>query len=167
MSLKNVLFLVLIVGLTACQQNRFSGSEKSVEEIKAEGPISNADIIRNPVTEAGPLDTVNIAKMDFAEEVFNFGEVKEGDIVKHTYTFTNAGKVPLVISDATSTCGCTVPTWPKVPIEPGASGEISVEFNTKNKHREQKKPIIVTANTYPARTTVYLEGFVHPEEETN
>ncbi len=167
MSLKNVLFFVLIIGLAACQQNRFSGSEKSVEEIKAEGPISNADIIRNPVSAAEPLDTVNVAKMTFTEETFNFGEVQEGDIVKHTYNFTNTGKVPLVISNASSTCGCTVPTWPKEPIEPGAGGEISVEFNTKNKHREQKKPVIITANTYPARTVVHLEGFVHPEEETN
>lgn len=167
MSMKNVLFFVLVISLTACQQNRFSGSEKSVEEIKAEGPLSNADIIRNPVSAEGPLDTVNVAKMAFTEETFNFGEVQEGDVVKHTYQFTNTGKVPLVISNASSTCGCTVPTWPKEPIEPGAEGVISVEFNTTNKRREQKKPIIITANTYPARTIVHLQGFVHPEEETN
>lgn len=167
MNRKNILWLVLAVFLFGCQQNRFSQSEKSVEEIKAEGPISNADIIRNPVSADAPTDTVNVAKMAFTETAFNFGEAQEGDVVKHTYQFTNTGKVPLIISDARSTCGCTVPTWPKEPIEPGTSGEISVEFNTKNKHREQKKPIIITANTYPARTTVYLEGFVHPEESTN
>lgn len=167
MNKSKLLFLVLLLAVGACQQNRFSGSEKSVEEIKAEGPISNADIIRNPVTAAGPIDTINVAKMSFEEETFNFGEVKEGAIVKHTYNFTNTGKVPLVISDASSTCGCTVPTWPKAPIAPGETGEISVEFNTQNKHREQKKPIIITANTNPARTVVHLEGFVQPGESTN
>lgn len=167
MNIKNILLFILVISLGACQQNRFSGSEKSVDEIKAEGPISNADIIRNPVSADGPIDTVNVAKMTFVEETFNFGEAQEGDIVKHTYQFTNTGKVPLVISNASSTCGCTVPTWPKEPVEPGASGTISVEFNTTSKRKAQKKPVIITANTYPARTVVHLEGFVHPKEETN
>lgn len=167
MNLKNILSAIFAVAIFACQQSPFPKSEKSVEEIKAEGPISNADIIRNPVSAEGPVDTVNVAKMAFMETFFDFGEVQEGEIVKHTYQFTNAGRVPLIITDARSTCGCTVPTWPKEPIEPGDSGVISVEFNTKSKYREQKKPIIITANTYPARTTVYLEGFVNPEEATN
>lgn len=165
MNAKNLLLLIALTGLVACQQNRFSQSEKSVEEIKAEGPLTNADIIRNPVSADGTQDTVNVAKMTFEETSFHFGEVKEGDIVSHTYQFTNTGKVPLIISDARSTCGCTVPTWPKEPIEPGESGSISVEFNTTNKQSDQRKPIIVTANTYPARTTVFLQGFVRPKED--
>lgn len=164
MSIRQGIFLLLSVFLLACQQNRFSQSEKSVEEIKAEGPLANADIIRNPVTAEGPTDTVNVAKMTFEETSFNFGEAKEGDVIEHTYTFTNTGKVPLLISDARSTCGCTVPLWSQEPVEPGKTGEISVQFNTSNKHREQRKPITITANTYPSQTVVYLEGFVHPKE---
>lgn len=167
MSFRYSIMLIVVAVLLGCQQNRFPQSEKSVEEIKAEGPLTNADIIRNPVSAEGPVDTINVAKMDFVESEFNFGEVKEGEIVKHTYKFTNNGKVPLVISDARSTCGCTVPLWSKEPVEPGKTGEISVEFNTKNKHRDQRKPITITANTYPAQTVVYLDGFVHPAEATN
>ncbi|MCB0376525.1 MAG: DUF1573 domain-containing protein, partial [Sinomicrobium sp.] len=130
MSFKNSIWLLSLLTFFACRQNHFSQSEKSVEEIKAEGPISNADIIRNPVTAEGPVDTVNVAKMIFEETTFDFGQVHEGDIVKHTYNFVNTGKVPLLINDARSTCGCTVPTWPAEPIEPGKSGVINVEFNT-------------------------------------
>lgn len=167
MSYKNSMWLLLLLVLGSCQQNRFSQSEKSVQEIKAEGPISNADIIRNPVTAEGPADTVNVAKMTFEETAFDFGEVTEGAVVKHTYKFVNTGKVPLIISDARSTCGCTVPTWPAEPVAPGESGVIDVQFNTSNKGREQRKPITITANTYPAQTIVYLEGFVKSKDETN
>lgn len=167
MSLKNSIWLLILLVGYGCQQNRFSQSEKSVQEIKADGPISNADIIRNPVTADGPIDTVNVAKMTFEETTFDFGQVKEGDIVKHTYKFMNTGKVPLVISDARSTCGCTVPTWPDQPIAPGEGGEIAVQFNTSNKGREQRKPITITANTYPATTIVHLKGFVQSAEATN
>lgn len=165
MNARHLLILIALGGLIACQQNRFSQSEKTVEEIKAEGPLTNADIIRNPVSADGPQDTVNVARLAFEETSFHFGEVTEGEVVSHTYAFTNTGKVPLIISDARSTCGCTVPTWPKDPIEPGESGSISVEFNTTNKQGDQRKPIIITANTYPARTTVYLQGFVRPKEQ--
>ena len=162
MSIRHGMFLLLSVFLLGCQQNRFSQSEKSVEEIKAEGPLANADIIRNPVTAQGPVDTVNVAKMSFEETTFNFGEATEGEVVEHTYTFTNTGKVPLVISDARSTCGCTVPEWSRDPVEPGGKGSVSVKFSTSNKSREQRKPVTITANTYPASTVVYLEGFVRP-----
>jgi hypothetical protein len=142
-------------------------SEKSLEEIKQEGPIKNADIIRNPVSASEPLDTVNVAKMSFEETQFDFGEVDEGAVVEHVFNFKNTGKTPLIISSARSTCGCTVPEWPKDPIPPGAGGEISVRFNTQNKKNEQTKPITITANTYPKTTKVFISGFVNPAVSDN
>ena len=117
-------------------------------------------MIRNPVVEEIP-DTNNIAKLVFAEEVFDFGEVKSGDVVEHRYAFTNTGAVPLIITRAKSSCGCTVPEYPKQPIAPGESGEILVTFNTTNKTGEQIKPVNLTANTYPATTSIYIKGMVN------
>ena len=136
--------------------------EKSVEEITSAEKLSNASIIRNPVSADVPEDTINIAKFAFEETLHNFGEVDEGAVVTHVYKFSNAGKVPMVITDARSTCGCTIPEWPKEPIEPGQSGQIEVRFNTKGKRNNQRKPIYITANTYPAKNEVYLEGYVKP-----
>ena len=125
---------------------------------------SNADIIRNPVavttSAEGSIDTVGVARMDFAEPEYLFGEVKEGTLVSHDFTFTNAGSVPLLISDARSTCGCTVPQYPRAPIAPGASGTVRVVFNTANKYGRQRKPVTLTANTYPSLTTVYVDGTI-------
>lgn len=160
--MKKLLVLFSVIGFFACQ-NSTQKPEKSIDEIKSEGPISN--IIRNPVSANEPTDTINVAKMDFEAPEFNFGEVNEGDKVNHVYKFTNTGKVPLLISNARSTCGCTVPQWPKEPIPPGGNGEIAVEFNTKNKKNKQSKPVTITANTYPSQTKVFLKGFVKPAEK--
>ena len=155
--------LILVVGLAACQNNELgSKSEKTIQEIQADGDVSS--IIRSPVTASDQQDTVNVAQMSFESELYNFGEVLEGDVVKHTFKFTNTGKVPLIINGARSTCGCTVPDWPREPIPPGESGVIGVKFDTKNKKNNQNKPITITANTYPAQTKVYIEGFVIPKE---
>ena len=160
-----ILIVVALISLFfgACADDQSSTkTEKTVEEIKAESKNDNAKIVRNPISVDTPEDTVNVAKMSFEEEVFDFGTVKEGDVVEHTYKFTNTGKVPLVISSARSSCGCTVPEKPDRPIAPGASDVIKVKFRTQGKPNKQEKPVIITANTYPKETKVYLRGFVEP-----
>jgi hypothetical protein len=156
--------MLILIGFSACTSN--SGQEKSIEEIKADGKISNSDIIRNPVTADENVDTVNVAKMTFAESSFDFGEVKQGDVVEHTFTFTNTGKVPLLVSGARSTCGCTVPEWPEELIDPGKTGEILVKFDTKGKSNKQSKPVTISANTYPSTTRVTLNGYVRVTDTT-
>lgn len=157
---KNIGIIIVLAFLSAsCQPSLSSNSEKSIEEIMSSDKFSNADLIRNV-----PEDTVNVAKLVFTETEYDFGEATEGEVVTHTYTFVNQGKIPLVITGARSTCGCTVPEWPKTPVPPGKSGEISVKFNTAGKRGPQKKPVTVTANTYPAQTVVDLIGVVHPKD---
>ena len=162
---KNKFTFLLLYGLSfalgACSNsNTELKEEKSVQEIMAAPGISNSEIIRSPVSAQAPADTVNVAKMSFEEITFDFGSVREGTLVEHTFNFTNTGKKPLLISNARSTCGCTVPEWPREPIMPGKGGQINVRFNTENKSKDQVKPITITANTYPATNKVYLQGFV-------
>lgn len=166
MKLLPVFCCIFLLALTACSNDSGQpqgASEKTLQEIKQDGAISNADIIRNPVSADKPIDTVNIAKITFEEQNYEFGEITEGEIIEHTFKFTNTGKAPLVIQGARSTCGCTVPQWPEDPIPVGEEGEIFVRFDTKNKRARQVKPVIITANSYPATTKVYLRGFVKEE----
>jgi len=83
----------------------------------------------------------------FIEDHFDFGEITTGDIVSHSYEFENTGKKPLIIAKALTSCGCTVPNYPKQPIAPGAKGKILVEFDSKNKVGLQEKNILIYANT--------------------
>lgn len=138
-------------------------SEKEIQEISA-GGSKISDIIRNPIDADKSIDTVNVAKMVFQETVYRFGRVKEGDIVNHTFDFVNTGKVPLIITNAKSTCGCTIPDWPKNPIAPGEGGQIKVRFDTKNKEGAQAKPITIIANTYPQSTILKVAGTILPKE---
>jgi len=155
---------IMIVALWSCSGQENVQKEKSVQEIMTEGPISNSSIIRNPVSAEKPRDTTNIAKIEFTKTSHDFGRVEEGALVRRQFHFTNTGKAPLIISNARSTCGCTVPNWPKDPIPPGGKGMIKVQFNTRNKTKRQSKPIRITANTYPATTEVYLTGYVIPQK---
>lgn len=151
-----MLFLFLLLG--SCAGN----SETSTEEMP-EKATSNAALIRNPVAAPVPEDTSRVARMEFREPEYRFGSVRAGAMVNHEFTFTNTGELPLLITDARSTCGCTVPNYPKEPIAPGEQGTITVSFNTTHKVGLQRKPIMLTANTYPSMTTVYVEGTVETE----
>lgn len=91
-------------------------------------------------------------------DTFDFGSVTEGDVVEHTFNFKNAGSKPLVISNITSSCGCTTPEWPRDPIAPDSSSSIQVRFNTKNKVGPQMKSVSIYANTDPVNTDLVLRG---------
>lgn len=95
--------------------------------------------------------------IEYFEQKFDFGTVFFPSDNKHTFKFKNTGNVPLVIQDATASCGCTVPNKPEEPIAPGAIGELDVIFRPKEGQVGQTvtKKITVTANTVPSET--YLE----------
>lgn len=109
--------------------------------------------------EESPVQLTTTA-ITFDESEFNFGKVAVGEKVQHIYRFTNTGDEPLVLSNARGSCGCTVPSWPKDPIQPGGSGAIVVEFDTKGKMGPQVKQVTISANTDPAQTIVYIKGEV-------
>lgn len=160
MNVPRSVFLALLPFFIACNGGRDQENQNALREYRT-GEQDLSAIIRNPVSATG-VDTVNVAKITFEEEVFDFGSAAEGDIVTHNYQFTNSGKVPLIISDARSTCGCTVPEWPKGAIAPGESGQVRVKFNTTNRPGTQRKPVTITANTYPGTTKIWLQGIVQP-----
>lgn len=110
-----------------------------------------------PAAPTGP--TTN---MTFDETEFKFGTVDEGEVVAHTFKFTNTGKEPLIISNAKGSCGCTVPQWPREPIPVGESGSITVEFNSKGKKGPRNQKVTITANTDPVQSFIALVGEVTP-----
>ena len=65
----------------------------------------------------------------FKSEKHDFGKIVEGTQASYSFEFTNTGDMPLIIKDAKSSCGCTVPTKPTEPIAPGKTGVIEVQYN--------------------------------------
>ncbi len=101
----------------------------------------------------------------FDKETHDFGVVEEGFVVETSFKVTNTGKSDLVITDAKATCGCTVPTWPKEPIKPGATAEIQVKFNTSGKPNKQSKTVTLTTNTAKGQEQVKVTGMVTPKSK--
>ncbi len=101
----------------------------------------------------------------FNEEIHNFGNVDVETDNPYSFVFTNSGKEPLLITNAKGSCGCTVPSWPKDPIMPGATGKIDVVFKPSKGQagKPQEKTVTVTANTEPVNTVVRIKAMVNPE----
>jgi archaellum component FlaG (FlaF/FlaG flagellin family) len=106
------------------------------------------------------IDPENPPVLTFSEPIFNFDTVALGAEVAYTFLFKNTGKTPLLINSVKAGCGCTVlKGWPKTPIEPGQGGEIPVILTTK-RTGYTKKYISILANTKPATSKLFLEGYV-------
>lgn len=121
--------------------------------------------IVDPVAESATLKGP-VATIEFNEFTYDFGIIEEGEIVSHTYTFTNTSDELLVLSNARGSCGCTVPQWPREAIIPGETASITVDFNSKNKKGKRNQKVILTANTNPPQTFIYLTGEVFLKEKT-
>ncbi len=104
--------------------------------------------------------------MTFDTPNYDFGTVPMGTVVEKEYTFTNTGDSDLVIVNAKSTCGCTVPTWTKKPIAPGETGSLLVKFNTSGKPDAQSKAVTITTNTESGQEIITIKGFVAGESST-
>lgn len=111
--------------------------------------------------------------INFEEMEHDFGTIEQNTTNPHTFTFTNTGDEPLIISDAKGSCGCTVPDYPRQPVMPGETGEIQVVYSPGKQKNLQTKTVTITANTEPATTVLRIKANVNPgaggeeEEATN
>jgi hypothetical protein len=120
----------------------------------------SGDIVNNPNSAKGVSDRSSLPSIKFEEEVHDFGKIIEGETVSFSFKFTNTGKSDLVIADVSTSCGCTVPTFPKTPIRPGKQEIIKVAFNSAGKRGFQTKNIVIVANTQPNVTIVKIKAQV-------
>lgn len=98
----------------------------------------------------------------FDKESYDFGTIKDGDVVEHVYTFKNTGSHPLIIDEVVATCGCTVPAYTKTPVAPGAKGEIAISFNSKGRAGNVDKNIILKSNAQEESIPLFFKAVVKP-----
>jgi hypothetical protein len=106
------------------------------------------------------------AAMKFEKEEYNFGTIKSGDKVEYAFEFVNTGKEPLIISQASGSCGCTVPEYPKNPIAKGEKGVIKVTFNSTGKVGLQDKTVTITSNAPDSPKILHIKGTVEQVANT-
>ncbi len=100
----------------------------------------------------------------FDEYLHDYGEILEDSDGSWSFTFKNLGKEAILINRVRSTCGCTVPEWPREPIEPATSGTIKVIYNTATTGTFLKSVYVYsTAANSPVK--LQIKGKVSSNEE--
>lgn len=166
--MKSTLFsAVLLSGallLGACNNNKGEVGTEGMNAAAVDANATAAPLVDNPnVTGDMAAPNPNAPVMTFAVADHDFGDIQPGAVVKHTFEFTNTGKSPLIIENATASCGCTTPNWTKEPIQPGAKGTIDVQFDSHGKMGMQNKEVAIQANTQPSITKVVIKTNVLPD----
>ena len=171
------LLLSATVGLllTACQPaTQEQKAEQASAQINTEAPQMQA-VANRAAAEAdadGATEKADgkagapaaLAAFSFTEREYDFGQADEGDVVEHTFSFTNTGAAPLVIRDIKTTCGCTTPSYTREPILPGEKGKIDVRFNTQGKRGRQNKVVTIYANVEGSISKIAIKGNVNYEK---
>jgi len=139
--------IITIIGFTGC------------EEI-ADNDVLSPGLVSNPATASSEKSDATLANMTFSNPEQDFGTIVQGESITKVYKFTNESEMDLIISSANGSCGCTIPKWPKRPIQPGQTGQIEVVFNSAGKKGKQTKKVYITANTYPVNNVIMLKGEV-------
>lgn len=99
-------------------------------------------------------------QIKFDTTYYDFGTLVQGEEAAYTFRFENTGKADLVIYDAFSTCGCTVPDYSKKPVSPGENGKIEVVFNSSGKFGLQYKTVTLKLNTEMKQKTLTIKANV-------
>lgn len=141
-----MLAAIATLALTSCKDNAADKVSKANVE---------ADV--NAVADAAKFPV-----MEFAETEYDFGTIDQGTNVEHMFKFKNTGDAPLVVVDAKSSCGCTVPTWSRESIPPGGEGEMLVKFNGSGQN-QVSKTVTITANTKNGKELIKIKAFVTPK----
>lgn len=160
--MKLQIILALSLSLAACNRDKtevgtqgMNAAAEQAADATANPVVDNPNVVKE---EAAPNPDAPV--MTFAESEFDFGDIAADSKVRHTFNFTNTGRSPLLIEDATASCGCTTPSWTKEPVAPGAKGKIEVQFDSRGKHGIISKQVAVRGNTQPSITTIQIKGNV-------
>lgn len=109
------------------------------------------------------VSTTSGAMIKVDKEVHDYGTIEQGANGECTFTVTNTGTEPLIISMCKGSCGCTVPACPQEPIAPGASATITVKYNTNNPGPINKNVTITSNAANEPSKTVRISGTVTPK----
>ena len=106
-----------------------------------------------------PSNTINGPQFKWDKKVHDFGKITQGVPVETSFEFTNSGTAPLIITNVQTSCGCTVPKYPKEPIMPGQTKKIEVKYNA-SAMGNFSKTITITSNSDNPTTVLFIKGEV-------
>ncbi len=121
---------------------------------------ANAQEAAKPAAEA--VVNPNAAEIAFVTETIDYGTIEHNADGNREFKYKNTGKENLNITNCKGSSGCTVPTWPKEPIKPGATSSIKVHYAT-DRVGQFEKTVTVTSNAKTASKVIKIKGVVKPD----
>lgn len=106
-----------------------------------------------PELAAGP-------NIEVTENQYDFGVVKEGELLVHVFKFKNTGNADLDVMDVKTSCGCTAAILSANLLKPGEEGSLKIEFDTANRFGRVSRTITISSNDQknsPKVLTIYAE----------
>ena len=116
------------------------------------------EMVFNPQTASSEPSKKALPIIEMHEVNYDFGTINQGESVTHEFKIKNIGKGSLIISSAKGSCGCTVPEWPKKPIQQGEVEVIKVTFNSAGKKGKQRKTVTLLTNAIPNTKVLTILG---------
>jgi len=151
LSIAVLVFTAFVVNAQVSTSNKASQEQrkKEAERKKIEQKQVTKNVNTNP----------NAPDIKFDKLVHDYGTLEQHGNGRCEFTFTNKGKEPLILSNVRSSCGCTVPEWPRQPILPGQSEVIKVKYDTK-RIGAINKSVYVYSNAKESPLTLKIKGKV-------
>ena len=139
---------------------------KEAEEEVSE-PLAEPEKTQPKVAAKPKVRKPTFPKIAFENTTYDFEELTSGDKTDHKFTFVNEGKAPLEIKNVHVSCGCTIPSYPFIPIDPGEEGYIGIAYNSVGKEGFQRATVRVITNDPKQKEVVLnIEGMVHPKDKS-
>lgn len=108
------------------------------------------------------LSAVAQPRISSNKETHHFGQIEWKHPVTVEYIITNTGNKPLVLTNVTTSCACSVANWTKTPIAPGEKGIVSASFDAKALGRFDKS-VGIYSNAQPSLVYLKFNGEVVKE----
>lgn len=156
-----VLAMMFAFGTIVAQESSKKIVKKVAPKVAKSTEVSKKFAASKPMMAATPV--VEGAGMVFETETVDYGNVEHNANGAREFVLTNNGNKPLIITSAVGSCGCTVPSFPKDPIAPGAKAVIGVKYAT-DRVGPISKSITITSNAVGQESkVVYIKGNVLPD----
>jgi uncharacterized cupredoxin-like copper-binding protein len=124
-----IYFLLVFLFLSFPTAGCFSQGQKNVT---TETKIINPYFFGSEQTKDKPVPDAQEAKQA-EENTWDFGQVKEGEVLKHEFILKNDLRITMNITRVDTSCGCTASKVKKKVLAPGESTTLEVNFNSKGR----------------------------------
>jgi hypothetical protein len=169
--MKYAFIFPIFILIVSCSDNSTSKTNDQISSKIEADPVSESELKKEledvDKEEAERIKELEASQtsMTFDRMKHDFGKVIEDSENRTTFIVKNTGKKPLIIESVSASCGCTTPSKPEKPIQPGKSDKIEVVFHPKvGQLDEQTKTVTVTANTEPSMSVLTITAFVNPKK---